>query len=64
MHGGGVTWYNQDATQHTVTSNVSGQFDSGLLDAGVRWSHVFAQPGNYSYYCTLHLQMTGTIVVS
>ena len=59
-----MTWYNQDATQHTVTSNVSGLFDSSLLDAGVRWSHVFAQPGTYPYYCTLHPQMAGTVVVS
>ena len=61
-----VTWINKDTTllSHTVTSNVSGQFDSGLLDTGARWSHIFAQPGNFTYYCTLHPNMWGTVVVS
>ncbi len=62
--GGNVTWVNKDTTQHTVTSNVTGQFGSPYLITGETWSHTFSQAGIYYYHCTPHPQMWGVIVVS
>lgn len=57
-----VTWFNGDDTVHTVTG-VQGLFDSGNVNPGGSWSYTFTQPGTYSYYCTIHPYMKGTIVV-
>jgi plastocyanin len=62
--GGTVTWVNKDTTGHTVTSNVTGQFDSPLLTTGETWSHIFSQRGTYYYHCTPHPQMWGIIFVA
>lgn len=57
-----VTWTNNDATTHTVTSN-DGLFDSGNLADSGKFQFTFTQKGTYKYRCTLHSSMTGTIVV-
>ena len=62
--GGNVTWINKDTTSHTVTSNQTGQFDSGTLGVGAPWSHTFTTAGTYYYYCTIHPMMWGVVVVS
>ncbi len=59
-----VAWINKDTTSHTVTSNVSGQFDSGLLSTGASFNQTFTTAGSYYYHCTPHPQMWGEIVVS
>lgn len=62
--GSTVTWLNRDTMSHTVTSNETGVFDSGLLTTGQTWSHVFMTPGTYYYRCTPHNQMWGVIIVT
>src|SRR5947208_9854830 len=62
--GGKVTWINKDTTSHTVTSNQTGQFDSGTLGVGATGSHTFTTAGTYYYYCTIHPMMWGVVVVS
>ncbi len=63
--GGTVTWFNADTVQHTVTSNTTGLFDSGLMDPGTYWSHTFTTPGTYEYHCTPHsTTMWGKVVVT
>ncbi len=57
-----VTWINQDDDTHTVTSTTD-VFKSPGLDTGESFSHTFANPGTYEYYCTLHPLMTGKVVV-
>jgi plastocyanin len=57
-----VTWTNNDAMNHTVTSN-SGLFDSGNIAAGAKFSKQFSTAGSYPYHCTIHAGMTGTITV-
>ena len=57
-----ITWKNQDQLQHTVTAD-DNSFDSGLLDPGAVWSHTFDQPGTFTFHCTPHPFMTGTVVV-
>jgi plastocyanin len=57
-----VTWTNKDYATHTVTSN-SGLFDSGILGYSQSWNYTFTTPGNYSYYCSNHPWMLGSVVV-
>lgn len=57
-----VEWTNRDAVPHTVTSP-DGVFDSGLIQPGARWRHTFSRPGTYSFHCTPHPFMKGTVAV-
>lgn len=64
-----VSWTNQDTSSHTITSGdfttgPSGQFDSGLLNTGATFTHQFATPGVYSYYCTIFPFMSGVVNVT
>jgi plastocyanin len=61
--GGTVTWTNSGKAPHTVTAD-NGSFDSGIFGAGKSFSHVFQTEGTYTYVCTLHPQMTGSVRVS
>ena len=61
--GATVTWTNHDEEPHVVTS-AGGQFKSSpALDTDDHYSTVFTKPGTYTYYCSIHPQMTGTVVV-
>ena len=57
-----VTWTNNDNMTHTVTSDATG-FDSGDLTVGSKFSKVFSVACTYSYHCTIHPTMKGSIVV-
>ena len=57
-----VTWLNNDDVPHTVVS-VEKQFQSPALDTGEHFSHTFAAPGHYAYFCSIHPMMTGSIRV-
>ncbi len=57
-----ITWINEDPLAHTVTST-DGRFDSGLIQAGARWSYTFSTPGTYNFFCTPHPFMTGVVIV-
>jgi plastocyanin len=57
-----VTWVNQDDEPHTVVSD-TGLFRSGALDTGNSYTFKFDKPGTYHVYCSMHPQMTATIVV-
>jgi len=65
--GATVTWTNDDAVDHTATSD-DGVWDSGLFGSGGTFSFTFDQPGTYPYYCIPHggpggQGMSGTIIV-
>ena len=63
--GSTVTWTNQDADAHTVTSqNGSGPLNSQPLNTGQSYSYTFTKPGTYSYLCTIHPFMTATVTVT
>jgi plastocyanin len=57
-----VTWTNNDAMTHTVTSD-GGLFDSGNVGAGKTYSRIFSSTGTFPYHCTIHPGMLGTITV-
>ncbi len=61
--GTSVRWTNMDAIGHTSTST-SGVWDSGNLNQNQSYTHTFNTPGTYSYICTPHPNMTGTIIVT
>lgn len=63
-----VTWKNNDATVHTVSTGspelgVDGRLDSGLISPGGSFSYTFGTAGVYGYYCVIHPWMTGTVDV-
>jgi amicyanin len=60
-----VTWTNQDSDRHDVTpDNESDAFQgSELLSKGESYSFTFNTVGTYSYHCTPHPFMRGTVEV-
>jgi plastocyanin len=64
--GSTVTWSNKDGTTHTVSSGTpqtkDGKFD-GQVFAGGSFSVTFNDLGTFSYFCSIHDSMTGTITV-
>jgi plastocyanin len=58
-----ITWINRDEEPHTVVS-VEKQFKkSPPLDTDQEFTITAAAPGTYTYFCSVHPKMTGTIVV-
>jgi amicyanin len=57
-----VTWINEDDIPHTVTSTTLA-FKSKPLDSDDKYAFTFTSPGTYTYFCSLHPHMTGSIVV-
>jgi plastocyanin len=58
-----VTWINRDEEPHTVVS-VEKQFKkSTALDTDQTFTITADAPGTYTYFCSVHPKMTGTIVV-
>jgi plastocyanin len=58
-----ITWTNVDSAPHTVTSP-DGVFDSTRINQGETFSYTFTEPGEYSYFCSFHPGMQGTVIVS
>ena len=61
--GSTITWTNRDDVPHNIVSTEQ-KFKSPVLDTDERFSHTFAAPGTYKYYCSIHPKMTGQVVVS
>jgi plastocyanin len=68
-----VTWVNKDEEEHFLTSAgsltrevVKGTEDlmiHTLLHPGARYTHNFTEPETYYYFCAIHMQMWGTVIV-
>lgn len=59
--GGNVNWSNSDSIEHHPTAD-DGAWNEDL-PAGGSAAHSFSTPGTYSYHCSIHPSMTGTITV-
>ena len=58
-----VVWINNDDVPHLIV-NVDGKFKpSPLLDTNQRYAATLTSPGTYKYFCSLHPQMQGTVMV-
>jgi plastocyanin len=60
--GDAVTWTNTSVRRHTVSS-AGGDWSSGDLFGGDSFTHTFAAPGAYAYYCEVHPFMRGEVDV-
>jgi plastocyanin len=59
-----VTWSNEDDVPHKIVGTDGGPVtQSPPLDTDQKYTTVFARPGTYRYFCSLHPHMTGTVVV-
>ncbi|MCA6112797.1 cupredoxin domain-containing protein [Bradyrhizobium cenepequi] len=75
-----VKWTNPSFITHSVTFDPAqaadvgnaalppgvAPFDSGAMEEGTTFSHMFTQNGTYKYFCKFHeaMGMVGTVVVS
>ncbi len=57
-----IMWSNKDTDLHDVTAD-SGLFHSPTLGAGSTYRWKALRAGTYTYFCTLHPEMHGKIVV-
>ncbi len=57
-----VTWTNTDSVSHTVTAD-GGAFNSPILSSGQTFTYTFSTPGTFSYHCSIHTYMKGTVIV-
>jgi uncharacterized surface protein with fasciclin (FAS1) repeats len=62
MAGETVSWTNMDDEAHTVTAE-DGTFDSGEIETGESFNYTFEETGTFDYYCTIHPEMTGSVIV-
>lgn len=66
-----VRWTNDDNVIHTITEgtpatgNLPGErFESDLMNTGQTFELTFNQTGTFDYYCDLHHNMVGQVIVS
>src|SRR4029078_854887 len=57
-----ITWINNDSEAHTSTGD-DGSWTSGTIAAGASFSRTFPSAGSFSYHCTIHPNMIGTVTV-
>jgi LPXTG-motif cell wall-anchored protein len=57
-----VTWRNNGDAPHNAVAD-DGSFSTQNLNKGESASHTFDQAGTFSYICTIHPQMKGTVRV-
>jgi plastocyanin len=64
--GTAVTWTNRDSTDHTVTAGTpgspSGKF-SNVVEPGKSITIMFSEAGTFTYFCSIHQTMRGTVTV-
>jgi len=65
-----VIWTNRDTIPHTVTSGTEGannqgsEFDSNIIGDGKNFEHKFDSLGEFQYFCKIHPNMVGKVIVS
>lgn len=60
-----VTWTNSDSVSHDVKEK-DGKTgpNSPALSQGQSYSFTYNESGTYNYYCSIHPQMTGSVIVT
>jgi plastocyanin len=62
--GSTITWTNMDDEAHTVFFTFDGSRSPILVNTANVYHKTFTTPGTYTYHCTIHPFMTGTVVVT
>lgn len=63
--GDSVTWVQKDSAPHTVTSSGAPTvLNSPYLSLNQTFSYTFMSAGTFSYYCTVHPYMKGSVTVA
>jgi plastocyanin len=57
-----VKWTNNDSVNHTATAD-DNSWGTGTIKPGGEFVRRFDEPGTYTYFCSYHPEMTGTIIV-
>ncbi len=58
-----IAWHNNDSITHTATQD-GGSFNTGNLNAGATSTPAtMSTAGTFTYHCTIHPGMVGTITV-
>jgi len=57
-----VRWTNLDSASHTVAGTGT-NFGSEVLNQGDSYEFLFTDAGTYEYYCSIHPDMRGTVIV-
>ncbi len=58
-----INWINEDIAPHTATSDTAGVFDTGTIAPGASAQVTLTSPGTYTYHCSFHSWMQGTVIV-
>ena len=61
--GQAVRWEFAARDKHDVVAN-DRSFVSELVSGGVTYTHIFDEPGDYSYLCSIHPEMVGLVTVT
>ena len=61
--GARITVTNHDTTAHTATADSGNSFDTGNIDPGSSATFTLSKVGTYSYHCSIHPFMHGTVTV-
>ncbi len=63
-----VVWVNRGRNDHDLMTDLGFGVTAAEFGPGDEYRHVFTEPGEYPYYCTIHgtpdVGMTGTVVVT
>ena len=61
-----VTWTNKDGVSHSITADTASAYapDGQLFGQNQTFSFTFSKAGTYTYHCTPHPYMHGTVVVT
>lgn len=60
--GSTVTWTNNDSIAHDSVAD-GGMWNSGILGPGQSFPFKFTTAGTFTYKCTIHPNMVGTVTV-
>lgn len=58
-----VEWTNTGSVAHTVTFDTESSLSDSTLAPGGTWEVKFTKAGTYTYKCTIHPGMDGTLTV-
>jgi amicyanin len=60
-----VTWTNHDSAPHNVVvTSGPEKFTSPMLQTGQSYTYTFSKAGTYSYYCSVHPDMTAKVTAT